>query len=370
MPVPFKPGELAPVTARRTSWYDPAAFHDLISGRRRGPTAMLTRAALRAAEVPYSIAMRWRNRRYDRGRTKTYSVDVPVISVGNLTLGGTGKTPVVAWLARWLRDRDVRVTIVSRGYGAGDASRNDEALELEQRLPDVPHMQNPDRVEAARVAIEEFDCQMILLDDGFQHRRLERDLDIVLLDALAPFGYEHIFPRGALREPAAGLKRADAVLLSRADAIDATARAALRDRARRLAPDAVWAEVAHAPQALFSSSGIERPLGEVEGKRVAAFCGIGNPAGFRHTLAGLGCQVAAFREFPDHHAYTRADVESLSRWADETNAEAVLTTHKDLVKIGLDDFRRRPLWAVSIGISFLSGLSELEEELTALLPRE
>src|SRR5206468_2100509 len=102
--------------------------------------------------------------------------------VGNLTLGGTGKTPMVEWIGRWLLERGVRVTLISRGYGAADGSRNDEALELEQKLPGVPHLQNPDRVAAARVAVDEFDCQAILLDDGFQHRRLRRDLDIVLLD--------------------------------------------------------------------------------------------------------------------------------------------------------------------------------------------
>lgn len=347
---------------------EPTHFYDLVSGRRRGAAAALARAALRAAEVPYSAAMSWRNRRYDRGRAETIHLDVPVVSVGNLTLGGTGKTPLVAWLARWLRDRDVRVTIVSRGYGGQGSSRNDEALELERRLPDVPHIENPDRVAAARAAIEEFDCQLILLDDGFQHRRLERDLDIVLLDALCPFGFEHVFPRGTLRELAAGLRRADVVLLSRADAIDAAERAFIRDRVARLAPDAAWAEVAHAPRGLLSSSGAEAALSDVAGRRVAAFCGIGNPAGFRHTLAGLGGDLAALREFPDHHAYTRADVASLVAWAEETKADLVLTTHKDLVKIGLDALGRRPLWAVLVGIEFLSGQQALEDELATLLP--
>ena len=116
---------------------------------------------------------------------------------------------MVEWIARWFRRHNVRVSIVSRGYRAEEGGRNDEARELEQKLPDVPHVQNPDRVAAAQIAVEELETQLIVLDDGFQHRRLARDVDIVLLDALEPFGFEHVFPRGTLREPLAGLRRAD-----------------------------------------------------------------------------------------------------------------------------------------------------------------
>ena len=178
---------------------NPSEFRDLVSGRRRGIGASVLRAALRVAEVPYGLAMLWRNRRYDRDLARTHRVEVPVVSVGNLTLGGTGKTPMVEWIARHLRAQNVRVTLISRGYGAEAGAANDEALELEQKLPDVPHLQNPDRVAAARTAVDKLDCQLILLDDGFQHRRLGRDLDIVLLDALEPFGFGHVFPGGMLR---------------------------------------------------------------------------------------------------------------------------------------------------------------------------
>jgi tetraacyldisaccharide 4'-kinase len=340
----------------------PQQFRELVGGRRRGLSASLLRGALRAAEMPYSAAMRYRNWRYDRGRVAIHRVEVPVISVGNLTLGGTGKTPVVAWLARWLRERQVRVTIVSRGYGAEAGARNDEALELEQQLPDVPHVQNSDRVAAARLAIEEFECQAILLDDGFQHRRLARDLDLVLLDALEPFGFEHVFPRGTLREPLAGLHRANVVLLSRADMLSEGDRLRIRERVAHLAPKAVWGEVRHAPRALLSASGKEMPLASSM-RSIAAFCGIGNPAGFRHTLESLQYGIAGFHEFPDHHNYTRQDLEAIARWALELNADALLCTGKDLVKIGVDTLGSTPLWAVTIGIEFLSGREELEKRL-------
>jgi tetraacyldisaccharide 4'-kinase len=347
---------------------NPAEFRDLVSGRRRGPGAALARAGLRLVEAPYAAAMHWRNWRYDRRRAEIVRVEVPVISIGNLTLGGTGKTPCVEWVARWYRARGVRVALVSRGYGAVDRHRNDEALELEQRLPDVPHVQDADRVAAARVAIDELQCQLIVADDAFQHRRLARDLDVVLLDALEPFGYGHVFPRGLLREPAAGLHRANAILLSRADAVSADRRAEIRGQAQWLAPGVPWCEVAHAPRGLLSCDMREAPLTELAGRRVAAFCGLGNPAGFRHTLERAGCDVAAWREFPDHHGYTREDVHDLVRWADAVDVAAVVTTHKDLVKVALDALGRRPLWALTIGVEFQAGQDVFEGLLAALIP--
>ncbi|MBL8826727.1 MAG: tetraacyldisaccharide 4'-kinase, partial [Planctomycetaceae bacterium] len=165
-----------------------AWFRSIVSGQARGVGPLLVRSVLALGELPYALAMRWRNWRCDVDPRRVTRVDVPVVSVGNLTLGGTGKTPVVEWVARWFRQHDTRVTIVSRGYGGQHGARNDEALELEERLDDVPHLQNPNRVEVAQLAIEEFECELVLLDDGFQHRRLGRDLDIVLVDALDPFG--------------------------------------------------------------------------------------------------------------------------------------------------------------------------------------
>ena len=345
---------------------NPSQFRDLVSGRRRGLGAAVARLGLRVAEVPYTLAVRWRNRRYDTGAARIHRVGVPVVSVGNLTLGGTGKTPMVEWIARWLGAACVRVTVVSRGYGAEAGGRNDEAMALEQNLPDVPHVQDPDRVAAAKRAIEESECQLIVLDDAFQHRRIARDLDVVLLDALEPFGFGHVFPRGTLREPAEGLRRAHVVALSRADMIGQQQREQIRRQVRQYAPDAAWAEVVHAPRTLLGAAGQQRPLESLAGKPVAAFCGIGNPAGFRHTLGACGYRVAAWREFPDHHRYGRGDVESLGAWADGLDVAAVLCTQKDLVKLDLERLGRRPLWAVAIGLEFLAGQAELEAKLAAV----
>lgn len=346
----------------------PGGFHDLVSGRRRGVAASCARGLLSVAEAPYTLVVRRRNLRFDTGRTEIERVPAPVVSVGNLTLGGTGKTPLVEWIARYVRSKGIRVALVSRGYGAGEAGRNDEALELEQKLPYVPHLQNPDRVAAARTAIEEFETQLILLDDGFQHRRLGRDLDIVLLDALEPFGLGRVFPRGLLREPVEGLRRADVVVLSRADMIDDDEREAIRRRAESLAPGALWRQAVHAPRRLVAANGQTTPIETLSETPVAAFCGIGNPAGFRGTLRQCGLQnLAAVREFPDHHDYRREDVESIVVWAAKHGAQAVVCTQKDLVKIGVNRLGDLPLWAIAIELQIVEGEQGLQQRLDEVM---
>jgi tetraacyldisaccharide 4'-kinase len=322
---------------------------------------------LRVAEVPYTVAVSIRNWRFDRGAAEVRNVDVPIITVGNLTLGGTGKTPMVKWLARRFQNAGLRVAIVSRGYGAAEGKHNDEALELAQSLPNVPHIQNRDRVAAAERAIHDFKSQLILLDDGYQHRRLGRDLDIVLLDALEPFGFEHVFPRGTLREPLAGLARAHVVCLSRADAISSRERDTIRERVAEIAPQVAWCEAAHAASQVVNARGESQPLDSLSKHRVAAFCGIGNPAGFRHTLAAAGCEPVEWREFADHHAFTTADQSELIALAQHSKADTLVCTQKDLVKLPQHELGGVPLWAVSIEIKFLAGKELLEQQLDQVL---
>jgi tetraacyldisaccharide 4'-kinase len=338
----------------------PSEFRDLVSGRRKGVLATLARGVLGIAEVPYTVAVTIRNRRYDRGAAEVHRVEVPVITVGNLSLGGTGKTPMVKWLAQRFQSASLRVAIVSRGYGAADGKHNDEAMELAQALPSVPHIQNRDRIAGAQQAIREFNSQLLLLDDGFQHRRLARDLDIVLLDALEPFGFEHVFPRGTLREPLAGLARAQVVCLSRADAVSQAERETIRKRVAEIAPQAIWCEAAHAASELVNASGESQPLEFLARHRVAAFCGIGNPAGFRHTLTAAGCEPVAWREFPDHYSYTATDQSELVSLAQSSNADALVCTQKDLVKLPQQQLGGVPLWAVAIEMKFLRGQKQFE----------
>jgi tetraacyldisaccharide 4'-kinase len=345
-------------------------FRELVSGRWRGPVAGVLRVVLTAAEVGYAWEVRRRNARYDSGRVLPTRVAAPVISVGNLTVGGTGKTPLVLWIARWLKDRGQDVTIISRGYGRQSNRPNDEARELAARLPDVPHIQNPDRVAAAREALAVNARQVLLLDDAFQHRRIARDLDIVLLDALEPFGCEHLLPRGLLREPISSLARAQVVALSRADAVDEPRRREIESRVRSLAPQALWLELAHQPTALVAHRGAREPLEAWRGRRVAAFCGIGNPAGFRHTLASCGLELAAFKELPDHFAYPPRAVADLEHWLrGQSGIEAAVCTRKDLVKLPRGALAGLPLVALEIDLAVTSGREAFEERLAGAISR-
>lgn len=351
--------------------FSASEFRELVSGRRRGLGPALLRTALRGCEFPYAAAIRYRNRRYDTGRAVIHRVGIPVVSVGNVTTGGTGKTPMVEWIARWFRTRHVRVALISRGYGAERGSVNDEALELEEKLPDVPHLQDPDRVKIARIAVDELESQLLVLDDGFQHRRLHRDLEIVLIDALDPFGGGHLLPRGLLREPLAGLGRADVVALTRADQISDTERGEIQQRVEQFAPQAVWIEVVQEPKSLISADGREQPLATLSEQRVLAFCGIGSPLGFRKTLERCGVTVEQFREFADHYRYGRDDIQLLGDWVEAGDGiDALVCTHKDLVKIRLNKIASRPLWALRIGVEIRFGRDQLESKLAAMLPGE
>ena len=350
-------------------WVSAEEFGELVSRRRRGYLAAAARGSLRVAETVYAAAVRWRNRRYDRGRATVHRVDAAVLSVGNLTLGGTGKTPMVEYLARWFGRRGVHVALVSRGYGAAADGPNDEARELAQKLPGVPHEQRADRVAAAQAAIARYASELLILDDGFQHRRLARDLDLVMLDATEPFGHGHVFPRGLLREPVTGLARAHVVALSRGDLVDAARREEIRRSVACFAPAAAWVETAHAPRCLLSASGRERPCDWLRDRSVAAFCGLGNPTAFRRLLEKLGAKLVGFRPLPDHHRYTTGDAAQLAAWARGFGAESLVCTHKDLVKLSADKWDGLPLVALVVGLEIGAGAEALEVKLQQLLAR-
>lgn len=338
-------------------------WRSVISGERGGVAPFLLRRMLWAARGPYSLGVWWRNRGFDLGRKTITRVPIPVISVGNLTVGGTGKTPCVEWISRFYRERDQRVAILSRGYGS-EAGRNDEALMLEANLPDVPHLQGPDRAELAKTAVEELESEILILDDGFQHRHLHRDLDLVLIDASEPASHHYLFPRGTLREPWSGLKRADAVILTHCDRVNPHRLDEIEAMVRGLQPELVCFRTRHEPLELVASEGKREKLEAIRGRTVAAFCGIGKPESFRETLRELGADVRELRTFSDHHPYTREDVESLRTWASKLPEDAmILTTQKDWVKLRLDELGHRPLWAVRIGLSFLDNQGWFEEML-------
>ena len=345
---------------------DEALYLRVVRGEARGLRAGIARFALGLASVPYRSVVDTRNLAFDRSWKATHPAGVPIVSVGNITLGGTGKTPMVEWIARWYRSRGLRLAILSRGYG-GSAGMNDEGLVLEGNLPDVPHLQGADRVALAKIAVEELETEVLVLDDGFQHRRLARDLDIVLLDALDPFGMGRIFPRGLLREPIGSLRRAGVVVLSRADLVDESVRKAIVAEAERRAGPLRWAFARHAPLDLMDASGESFSLAETQDRKVAAFCGIGNPEGFRRTLGGLDVELIDFRAFPDHHAYQASDVASLAEWCRTLGVDLALTTQKDLVKLRVSSLGGVALRALRIGLEVMDGSETLEQALSEAL---
>tara|TARA_R110002049_G_scaffold72490_2_gene187160 strand:- start:181095 stop:182159 length:1065 start_codon:yes stop_codon:yes gene_type:complete len=340
-------------------------YRSVMSGERRDPLAMLMRVGLRIAGGGYGFAIRRRNRGYDSGKREIHDCGVPVISVGNLTTGGTGKTPIVCFLARTLRAQGLRVAIISRGYGRGDADANDEAMELHDRLPDVPHIQDPDRVEAARIAVEELESQVLLMDDGFQHRRLHRNLDIVVIDVTCPFGYGHVLPRGLLREPISGLTRADLVIMTRCDAVSEEVLESITRSIHQVAPELPIVRSRHMPTTLFTHPDRNDPIERLRGQTVAVLSAIGNPDAFRKTVEHCGAEVTAAKSLPDHDDYSPETVRELATWAKSLNnrASQVVCTHKDLVKLRTDRLGGLPLSAVLIDLEIIEGANLIDPKL-------
>ena len=304
----------------------------LVSGETRGVAASLARAGLGILALLYRLGLVAANLR----RLLPGSVQrppCPVVSVGNLTVGGTGKTPMVACLANLVARMGGAPLIVSRGYGSAEGRPNDEARELERLCPTVPHLQDPDRVRAIRRWAARHPCDLAILDDGFQHRRCARDLDIVLLDALRPFGYGRLLPRGLLREPLSALRRADILVITRTELLAAREVADLKAEVARLVPgDTPVLLAEHRPAGILLPDGSRRGVEWLAGREVAAACAVANPQAFRMTLEALGARVAPFDAFRDHHVYTREDLNRLVGAAEAAGAKTLVTTGKDFVK--------------------------------------
>ncbi len=338
-----------------------------------GPLAWTLRGLAVLPAALYALLLRLRRWAYRSGLLRVRRLKAPVISVGNVTVGGTGKTPAVEWLARRLSENGRKPAILSRGYGphiqsaSGNRGRNDEGLLLERRLPDVPLYANPDRVAAGQDALKGgADC--LLLDDGFQHLRLHRDLDIVLVDALDAFGGGWVIPAGTLREPPSCLRNADLVVLTRVDLAPANTLDDIRRRLRDLAPGAALVEAVHSPRALVRVDGGEtEPPNHLAGQRVYLFCGIGNPQAFLRTAQALEADVVSALYLPDHFGFTRRDVLRVALECERSGAQAALTTEKDAVKIGGAWPGPSPLYALRVEMEFVAGLDRLEDRLKTAL---
>lgn len=322
----------------------------------------------------YGLAMKSRASLYARGLLRQHTLPCRVISIGNLTVGGTGKTPVVIALASALRDRGRRVGVVSRGYkrsGAdaivevsdgrsvlgGPGETGDEPLLIAQRCPGVPVVVGADRPAAGQRLIDRYRIDTLIMDDGYQHMALRRDTDILVLDGSVPFGNGHLLPRGRLREPLSAIVRATAVLVTRASQggrLDE-----LKAAVRAVAPEApIWV-TDFAPSAVVQVGGSSTMEPSVlKGERVLAVSGIGNPASFRTLLEAAGVVVADYCVFPDHHAYSREDVLEVRQAAERAGAGRIVTTEKDAVKLAQFEEAKGTIWALRIDLTWLEGCDE------------
>jgi tetraacyldisaccharide 4'-kinase len=307
-------------------------YRKIVSGEAGGLGAGLARGALGVLSVPY----RWGSSLVEVVQTgqRGTSVSVPVISVGNLTAGGTGKTPFVALLVERLRAAGRRPVVLSRGYKAEADGLNDEARVLERMFPDLIHLQGKDRVELAWRAATAQLGDVIVLDDGFQYHKLVRDLNVCLIDATNPFGYGSVFPRGILRESLSALYRARPVVITRAELASPAEIDAIKAEVLRHNEYATFVVTQMQFKRLTDiDGGAQGDVASLAGKRVVAASGIGNPESFVRGLRASGARVGAHVEHDDHHDWTQADVDALAAEATRTSAEVVVTTVKDAVKI-------------------------------------
>jgi len=342
-------------------------YRKLVSGERTGIVATFVWLMLRIIACPYSVVVRLRNWLYSSGVFKVHPTSAAVISIGNLTTGGTGKTPLVVWLCNLLA-RDYRCAILTRGYKTARGPLLDEPAILAQSCPQAKVVVNPDRVAGAAEAIGLFAAEVLVMDDGFQHRRLARDIDIVAVDATNPFGYGRLLPAGLLREPVRGLRRAHAAVITRCDQLEQQQLAHIEQEIRNHNPSLLVARATHAPLYAVAGDGSQIALDQLKGKDVLAFCGIGNPDAFFATIEDLGARVVETKTFDDHHHYTAGCIDEICELAAKTKATLALTTQKDwtrLVQARIESNRgqsgQEPLQFayLSVEIRFLSGASEL-----------
>ena len=366
---------------------------EVIFGERRGKKAALLRGVLFGLSKVFLMIVKGRRWLYEARIIRDHPLGVQVITVGNLTVGGTGKTPVVEKFARVLTDQGRKVAILSRGYRSkpppltqrwknklllqdeivpprvvsdgkslllNSEDAGDEPYMLASNLKDVVVLTDKDRVKSGRYAIEQFGCDTLLLDDGFQYWKLAgRRRDIVLVDAQQPFGNEHLLPRGTLREPPEHIRRADTIFITKSDGETA----GLRARIRKHNPSAGIIECVHWPlffEDVFNPDQREQ-IGWLKGKKVATLSGIAQPESFEQSLLQQGADLVYTKRFADHHRFNQQEILNTINRAKKRRAEVILTTQKDAVRFPKIDRRDLPIFYMRVEIKILSGAKDFDD---------
>jgi tetraacyldisaccharide 4'-kinase len=365
---------------------------EVILEHRKGKRAAIVRCLLLALSKVFAVAVKIRRFLYNVRILRDSTLGVQVIAIGNLTVGGTGKTPVVEKFARELQDQGRTVAILSRGYRSkpppltrrlinkllfqedttpprivsdgkslllDSETAGDEPYMLASNLKDVIVLVDKDRVKSGRYAIEKFGCDTLLLDDGFQYWKLAgRRRDIVLIDCQAPFGNEFLLPRGTLREPPSHLARANTIFITKSNGD--TAR--LRARITKHNPNAGIIECIHHPlyfEDVFT--GERHGLEFLKGRKVASLSGIAQPESFERSLIELGAELVYSKRFADHHRFTQQEVLNAMNRSKKRNADAVITTQKDAVRFPKIDRRDVPILFMRVEIKILSGAKDFQD---------
>jgi tetraacyldisaccharide 4'-kinase len=357
------------------SWGNPETTSERWRARLLAPAAAVYQAISSMHRLAYQASL-----------LKSFDVVVPVISVGNITCGGTGKTPIVISLSRYFSDQEIKVGVLSRGFGksqpneitvVGDGNGNfaqcaqsgDEPLLIARSVPCAVVISGSDRVQAARIAIERFNCQALLLDDGFQHFRLKRQIDIVLIDYTDNPGSDALMPAGRLREPLTQLKRANHIIITKVpEQADTSKIETLKKVANTYAPLSSISRCRFTTSAVTflseRNSGLPLEPAELSGKRVIAFCGLARSENFFTTVRNLGVELVAQRSFVDHHRYTEENLRALRTLKSETDAGYLITTEKDAVKLAsldnLDD-----ILVLSIETAWIDNMPSAIRDLSA-----
>ena len=342
---------------------DQFAFRRLISGQDKSLGAFALRLFLYAVSLLYGTVIKLRNHAFDTGLIKSAKAQVPVISIGNITTGGTGKTPLVIWLCNKISQMNLRTAVLTRGYMSEEGTMGDEPTMLAKSCPQTKVIVNSDRMAGARKAVCEYDSQVLILDDGFQHRQIQRDLDIVAIDATCPFGYGRMLPAGLLREPINSLQRANAVIITRFDQLADGFSSELEKTIHQSNPNLIIAKAVHKANSIKLLDGSEEPLESLKNKRIFAFCGIGNPGAFIAGFAERGDNLVGHKIYNDHHNYTRDDIKLVAELANRCKADMIITTQKDWVKIALHakEFKNHRFAFVRIDLEFIEGEDEILE---------
>lgn len=342
---------------------DQNSYKNLIAAKDSSFLKKLLRMLLSIIAVAYRFVIALRNWSYNIGLAKSHSADAVVISIGNITTGGTGKTPLVIWLCELIRKKEIPCAILTRGYKVEQGKFTDEPALLAKACPDARVIVDADRIAGAKKAINEHSAKVLVMDDGFQHRRLKRNLDIVAIDATCPFGYGRLLPAGLLREPVSNLKRAHAIIITRYDQATTDDINKLEKQIKMIAPNIPIAKANHVSRYAKAIKGETITLAELMTKKVFAFCGIGNPQAFAAHLKTMGINVSGSMFYNDHYDYTTQDIEDIYEKARYLEADLVLTTQKDWIKTALLKKEHQNINFAYLGLDleFIEGRNEIEQ---------